>query len=183
MLIEQASVIALPNGATALTIVVDGDRAAIAEAVTASMKDPKNEPYELVFKRVRRGRSLDANAYAWVLIDKLASKLGLKRSEVYREAIKDVPGVSTIVCVKNTALGTLVASWKKNGLGWQAETMPSKLEGCTNVVLYYGSSAYDSKQMSALIDNLVAECKALGIETLPPATLERMRGLADEADY
>lgn len=58
-----------------------------------------------------------------------------------------------------------------NGLGWFAETFPSKINGCTNVVLYYGSSTYDTKQMSALIDVAVESCKGLGIETMPPAEL------------
>jgi hypothetical protein len=43
--------------------------------------------------------------------------------------------------------------------------MPSKIEGCTNVVLYYGSSTYDKAQMSRLINNIVEECRQLGIET------------------
>jgi hypothetical protein len=43
-----------------------------------------------------------------------------------------------------------------------------------NVILYYGSSIYDSNQMSRLIDNLVSDCKDLGIETLPPEKLAAM---------
>lgn len=177
MIIEQASMTLLPTGSTVLTIVVQGDRSAISEQVALAMRDPQKEPYELVLKRIRKGRSLDANAYAWVLIDKIAAKLGLKRTEVYKEAIKDVPGVSTLVCTKNEAVDSLVRSWERNGIGWQAECMPSKLEGCTNVILYYGSSAYDSKQMSALIDQLVEECKELKLETMPPDVIARMEGL------
>jgi len=59
-------------------------------------------------------------------------------------------------------------------LGWQTDTTPSTLDGCTNVILYYGSSVYDSKQMAALIDNLVQDAQALGIETLPPAEIARL---------
>ena len=65
-------------------------------------------------------------------------------------------------------------SWEARGIGWQTETMPSKVEGCTNVVLYYGSSVYDTKQMSLLIDHLVQDAKAIGIETLTPRELESM---------
>ena len=39
------------------------------------------------------------------------------------------------------------------------------------MVLYYGSSVYDTKQMSALIDHIVQDCKALGIETKTPAEI------------
>ena len=30
--------------------------------------------------------------------------------------------------------------WEHNGLGWVTEILPSKIAGCVNVVLYYGSS-------------------------------------------
>lgn len=34
-----------------------------------------------------KGRSLDANAYAWVLLDKLAAHYGVARENVYRQEI------------------------------------------------------------------------------------------------
>ena len=54
------------------------------------------------------------------------------------------------------------------------DTIPSKLEGCTNVILYYGSSTYDTAQMARLIDLIVQDCRALGVETLPPYKLAAM---------
>lgn len=69
-----------------------------------------------------------------------------------------------------------------NGLGWQTDTIPSKLEGCTNVVLYYGSSTYDTEQMSRLIDIVVQDCKALGIETKTPDEIANMLSLWEAAE-
>lgn len=128
--------------------------------------------YEIV--KARKRRSLDANAYAWVLIDKIAAAVKMPKETVYKTAIKSIGGVSEIVCVKDGAVDRLRKTWERNGIGWQSETMPSKITGCTNVVLYYGSSAYDSTQMSVLIDSLIQDAKALGIETLPPERLEAM---------
>lgn len=122
----------------------------------------------------REKRSLDANAYAWVLIDKIAQSLSVDRVEVYRTAIKSIGGVSETVCVKEQAVERLRTAWAANGVGWQSETIPSKIDGCVNVVLYYGSSAYDTKQMSLLIDHLVQDCKNLGIETMTPEELKRL---------
>ena len=68
------------------------------------------------------------------------------------------------------------ASWKRMGLGWQTDTFPSKIDGCTNVALYYGSSTYDVPTMSRLIDNIVQDCKALGIETKSSEELESLLG-------
>jgi hypothetical protein len=125
--------------------------------------------------KFRKKRSLDANAYCFVLIGKIAEKTNVPKEEVYRAAIKDIGGNYDVVCVQDKAVETLCDTWKKNGLGWQTDTMPSKIEGCTNVILYYGSSTYDTKTMSRLIDNIVQDCKALGIETMTPAELSRLK--------
>ena len=122
----------------------------------------------------RKQRSLDANAYCFVLIDKLAAKLGLTKEEVYRQAIREIGGVSEVVCVQNIALDTFCRMWSCNGLGWQTETFPSKVPDCTNVIVYYGSSEYDTAQMSRLIDRIVDDCKEQGIETMPQAELDSL---------
>lgn len=128
--------------------------------------------YEIV--KAKKKRSLDANAYAWVLIDKLAAELRIGKTEVYKNAIRDIGGNCEIYCGKENAIKALCKQWVRNGIGWQAEIMPSKLKGCVNAMLWYGSSAYDSKQMSILIDRLVQDCKSLDIETLPPERLSAM---------
>lgn len=127
-------------------------------------------------KQYRERRSLDANAYAWVLIDAIAREQGLTKVEVYREVIRNIGGVSETFCMRTQAVDQFRETWSRNGIGYQTEIMPSKLPNCTNVVAYYGSSTYDSKQMSALIDQLVFEAKALGIETRTPEQLAQMIG-------
>lgn len=119
--------------------------------------------YEI--NHIRKRRSLDANAYCFVLLDKLSADLQTPKEELYRRYIKEIGGVSETVCVPNKAVDKLVGVWESRGLGWQTDTFPSKLEGCTNVILYYGSSVYDTKQMSRLIDSIVQDCVAIGIET------------------
>lgn len=127
-------------------------------------------------KQHRNHRSLDANAYAWVLIGKIAEKTGVKASEVYRNAIREIGGVYDVICVQNKAVDRLREGWTKNGLGWQTDTLKSQLPDCTNVVLYYGSSVYDSKQMSQLISSLVQDAEALGIPTISDAEAEKLLG-------
>lgn len=127
---------------------------------------------DVTLKVYRPRRSLDANAYAWVLIDKIAHEQGIGKKEVYREAIRNIGGVSDVLCMQTVAVDQFRRIWERNGIGYQTEIMPSKLPGCTNVVAYYGSSTYDTKQMSALIDQLVQDAKALGIETRTPEQIE-----------
>lgn len=131
------------------------------------------EKLKIEAKKYRNKRSLDANAYAWVLIDKLAEKLHIKKIDVYREAIKE-RGVKVVVPIIDEAVERFVSEWEKKGDGWICQTSKSKLNGYTNVTAYYGSSVYDSKEMSNLIEILVMDCKDQGIETLPQNELNSL---------
>ena len=131
-------------------------------------------PVRVEIKKASKAKSRDANAYCWVIIDRIAEKTGISRSEVYRHAIREIGGVSTTVCVQDKAVDRLREGWEKNGIGWQTDTLKSRIDGCTNVILYYGSSVYDSQQMSRLIDSLVQEAEGLGIPTYPEE-VERMK--------
>ena len=125
----------------------------------------------------REKRSKDANAYCWVLIGKLAEKLNVPKDEIYMNAVKQVGGNYEIVCVVDAAVERLCRGWKKNGIGWQTDTMPSKIEGCTNVVLYYGSSTYDTASMSRLINIIVEDCKAVCIDVRTPDEIASLLAL------
>jgi len=129
---------------------------------------------KIEIKKYSAARSLDANARAWALIDQIAEKTGVKKYEVYRNAIRDIGGVSEIICVKDVAADTLCRNWRDRGEGWMAETSPSKLPGCTNVTLWYGSSVYNKKQMSDLISSLVQDAEAVGLPTMSPTECERL---------
>lgn len=125
-------------------------------------------------KQYRPRRSLDANAYCWVLCQKLAEKFGGTKEDIYREAVRKA-GQFDFIAVADRAVDQFIKAWQAKGLGWYAETMPSKIDGCKKVMVYYGSSVYDSKSMAHLIDYVVSECKAQGIETLPPDELARIK--------
>ena len=155
------------TGKQRLTLELDTDIRELYDAL-------KDYDLEITIKKYRNKRSLDANAYAWVLIDKIAERMRMSKADVYRDHIRSMGGVSETVCVQDRAVERLCQAWSKNGLGWQTETFPSKIENCTNVTLYYGSSTYDTAQMSALIDSLVQTCNALGIETMPKEELESL---------
>lgn len=132
----------------------------------------EGKTYTADLKQYRRRRSLDANAYAWVLIGKLASKLNLPKEEVYRVFIRDVGDNYTIVPIRDDAVDKWIETWRDRGLGWICEILgESKLPGYTNVVSYYGSSTYDSLQMSRFVSLIVGECQSHGIDTMTPQEL------------
>ena len=134
----------------------------------------QKDKLSIEIKEYRKRRSLDANAYFWVLCDKLSENQGVPKEEIYRSYIKQIGGNCDTVCVKDMAVEKLCEGWKRNGIGWLTETFPSKLEGCTNVTLYYGSSTYDSQQMTRLLDLIIQDCKAVGIPTETPNQIAEM---------
>lgn len=159
------------TGKPLLTLEVNEDRETLSQ-IYAELKDAER----LTIKLGKQGkrRSLDANAYCWVLISKLAEKLNVPKTDIYRQAIREIGGNSDTVCVQDKAVETLCSGWSRNGLGWLTDTFKSKLDGCTNVTLYYGSSTYDTAQMSRLINNIVEECRLQGIETKCREELESL---------
>lgn len=132
-------------------------------------------------KKWIKKRTLDCNAYMWVLIQKIAEKIStedavITKEQIYRDAIKEV-GAYSIVPIKSEAVEEWTRIWKSNGIGWICETQLSKLDGFTNVMCYHGSSVYNQKEMNRLVNVIVEECRNLGIETKPD---EELKSLLEE---
>lgn len=159
------------SGKPLLTLEVNEDTRTL-QRIYEALKDA--DKLTIKIGKHTKKRSLDANAYCWVLISRLAEKLNIPKTEIYRSAIKEIGGNSDTVCVQDKAVETLCDGWTRNGIGWLTETTKSKLDGCTNVILYYGSSSYDAAQMSRLINIIVEECRQLGIETRPKEEIDSL---------
>ena len=143
----------------------------IEQVIQYLFKQDKSKKYEV--KEVKQKRSLDSNAYAWVLLGKLQDKLHIAKEDIYKSLIKEI-GSYEVIPVKNEAVERFRQAWSKNGLGWITETTKSKLEGFTNVIAYYGSSTYNTSEMSRLIELIVQECKQQDIETMTPNELNSL---------
>lgn len=141
---------------TKVSLLVDIDPSKIEEL--------QNQLLDVDIKKHRIKRSLDANAYFWVLVSKIQDKLNVSKEVIYRDLIKEI-GSYEVVPIKTVAVEKFRQAWSKNGLGFITDTTKSKLEGFTNIIAYYGSSTYDKKEMGRLIDLVVQECNQLGIET------------------
>lgn len=130
---------------------------------------------KLTIEEDTKKRSLDANAYAWVLMRDLAEHYKVKPIEVYQEQILDLH-TFTIVPIKNEEVEKWSAMWEDRGSGWLVINLgASKIEGYTNLKCFRGSSTFDSKEMSRLIDNLVQECDLAGI-SIDKERIEEARG-------
>jgi len=138
------------------------------------------DDYNITIEKYREPRSLNSNSYMWILCDKVADKINSTKEEVYKKAVREV-GVFEMLPIKNTALAEFKRRWASKGLGWFCEELrDSKLAGYTTVVAYFGSSTYNSKEMSRLLDYVVEECKGLGIDVRSPEEIEKMKRLWEE---
>ena len=156
-------------------LMVKPERQELGKAM-ALVRRHKQRIYDLEIKEHRQKRSLDANAYAWVLIHKLAEAMRITPEEVYLQAILEIGGNCTPVCVREKDAERFKRNWRGNGLGWPVMDLgESQVPGCRNLMAYHGSSTYDTKQMSRLIDSLVQDCRQLDIETLPPEKLALLK--------
>lgn len=147
--------------------------------LTASIPDARRfvygfKPGEYEISPARKKRSLNANAYAWKLINGIALAVRESPEDVYREALKNIPNICEVLCVQDKAVDSMVRLWTRNHIGRRVEREESKIKGCTNLYIYYGSSDFDTRQMSMLIDNLVQDAQALGIETRPEEEIKSL---------
>lgn len=147
--------------------------------LTASIPDARRfvygfKPGEYEISPAKKKRSLNANAYAWKLINDIAFAVRESPEDVYREALKNIPNICEVLCVQDKAVDSMERLWTRNHIGRRVEREESKIKGCTNLYIYYGSSDFDPRQMSMLIDNLVQDAQALGIETRPEEEIKSL---------
>lgn len=118
----------------------------------------------------RKKRSHNANSYCWALCTELAKVLKTSKEDVYKQAIRSI-GAFTPVPVKETAVERYKAIWTAHGLGWVVEDMGKckNLHGYVTLACYHGSSVYDTKEMTALIDYLLEEAREQGIDVISEA--------------
>lgn len=136
----------------------------LSELILLSFDNDKQ--YKLEIKEKKKKRSLDANGYCWALLNKLSDKLKIPAIELYQEFIRKV-GSYEVICINSQAMGKFLEVWQSNGYGWLVDVLgeSQNYPNCMNLKCYHGSSVYDTKEMSKLIDEIVFECKEQGIET------------------
>lgn len=120
----------------------------------------------------RNKRSLDSNAYAWVLMQKIAEATGLDKWDVYLHCLQRYSRAFTHVIVKPNAIDRLKELYRVC-IDLGEVTVNGKTGHQLQV--YFGSSTFDTKEMSVFIDGIVSECKDLEIELLPLSEIERMK--------
>lgn len=144
-------------------------------AVKVCAEAEEGKTYEATIKPYKERRSLDANRYFWKILDEIADVLARDKNELYLSYVKRVGPFKDFTLTENEAK-TFRKAWSMLGTGWPTEQVDYDASGeCVIIRAYYGSSQYNTKQMSRLIDLVVEDAKDLGIETMTPAELERLK--------
>jgi hypothetical protein len=127
-----------------------------------------NEEIEVKKKK----RSNKANAYFWEMLQKLCYEMNLDLIEEYKKRVKEL-GIfrQWELDTKNTP--TFVKMWEDKGIAWFTEIV-EEIGNKTIINAYYGSSSYNSKQFSKLLDNLIQDCRSVGIQTLEDLEIEEL---------
>lgn len=122
-----------------------------------------NRPLMLEINEYKKPRTRNANALMWELCEKLAERIpGISKEDAYRQAVHTV-GTCYSTTVPAAQADALSNSWTCRGVGWLAETIGQDEES-TSILLYPGSSTYTTDQIARLIDYLMDECKAEGVQ-------------------
>ena len=124
-------------------------------------------------KQLKQKRSLDANAYAWVLIGKMADKLSSDKGTIYRQMLERYGQMECITLradIEPERFDIKYYDLIAEGKGKDGKTYRSYR-------VYIGSSQYDTAEMSKLIEGIVSEAKELGIETLTPLEIANLEVL------
>lgn len=126
------------------------------------------EGAKFVIEPYREKRSLDANAYMWILCTKIAEVVRSSKDEVYEEMIQKYGYMSeiTITVKSEVDMGRIQGHWK-----FIKESQDGKFKAYQMI---RGTSDYDRAEMAHFIDMVVGEAKELDIETLPETEINRM---------
>ena len=139
------------------------------EALVDEMRDKDKLSIEV--KPFRQHRSLNANAYAWLIIGKIADVLRAGKDEIYFRLLKRYGQSELISVLSHIPIEHYVKYYEEAG--------ESELNGkmFTHYRVFKGSSEFDSREMSIFIDGVVSEAKELGIQTETPNEIAKMKSL------
>lgn len=147
----------------------------LVDSVPTDLEDLQNKNLDVVAKPHREKRSLNANAYFHVLSGKIAEKLGTSLTHEKNRMIREYGQYEVI----DGMIPTLTAKEKYEDKMLDIEGVHLKVVerpgGTVKMAVMRGSHTYNTAEMSRLIDATVEEAKELGIETLTPDQLERMK--------
>lgn len=141
-----------------------------------TIEELKGIKLKIIAKKDIKKRSLNANNYFWKLLQELCELAEIDTIEEYKRRVKEL-GIFRRFKIEKDNVNTFEKMWTSQGVAWFCEIFDTEIIGNTEFKIinaYYGSSSFNSKQMSRLINDLVEDCKAYEIETKTPAEIKSL---------
>jgi hypothetical protein len=160
------------DDSTELVLTLQGDRKAAQNGIQELREVLANgKLLQAEIKQYRKHRSLDANGMLWAILQQMAEALNTSKDELYIEMLSRY-GVFTHIIVKPNMVEKVKQEWRT-----VRELGEVTVNGQTGVQLqcFFGSSSYDSKEFSVLLDGVVSDAKELGVEVMTPAEIESLK--------
>ena len=130
----------------------------------------KEIEYDVKIHKHRNKRSKNANSYCWEIIGKIANVVRLSKEEVYLNMLKHYGQSELVSVLSNIDVSGYFKYYEVAGTSYLNN------KEFTHYKVFKGSSEYDSREMSILIDGIVQEATQLGIPTISDKELERLKG-------
>ena len=130
--------------------------------------DLKEKDLSIRIVRKTNKRSLDANALLWHCLGEISKALRPPRDkwEIYLESLKKY-GKFSYVLMDEKAVETFKQLWRETEVVGEVDVNGRK---AVQLLCYYGSSTYDTKEFSVLLDGVIEDMKDLGLQ--PPMPRE-----------
>lgn len=143
------------------------------EQIKQELENIKDNKKLYRFEPYKEKRSNKANKYFWELLGQLCLEMGLDTIEEYKKRVRQL-GVFRYWEIDKDNVATFNKMWSDNGIAWFTDVVDIAENGKIGINAYYGSSSYNTKQMAKLIDDVVQDCKAIGIETETPENIKSL---------
>lgn len=132
-----------------------------------SLKDSK---LSIKAKKYRKHRSIDANRMLWACIGEIAAAILADKWDIYLQMLKRYGSKYTYICVKPNMVEAVKAQWRESEV---IGTIDINGKEAVQMLCYFGSSTYDTKEFSVLLDGVISEMQEMGLETPPSADMKR----------
>ena len=152
----------LPPKTVAVTIQV--------AATPQNLEKYMDKPIEITFEEYHEKRSLQANKFLWACIGDICNAVHEDKDKVYLDLLRHY-GQYTLIRIPAEALDILKRQWRET-------EVVGEIDGKIDVLCYFGSHTYNSKEFARLLDGVKEMMRSAGLEPPPDeemkAVIERM---------
>lgn len=145
------------------------DTLKIADLLPIIFNLDREKIYDVEIKEHKEKRSLNANALLWECLGKIAKAINQDKWKIYLEMLKRY-GKYTYICVKPSVVEAIKKQWRETEELGEVTINGQK---AIQLLCYFGSSTYNTKEFSILLDGVISEMEEMGLKTPMQEELER----------